>query len=184
MRCLSAKTLNIIGAGRVGRALGRLWQCAGAFDVQDVLSGTPHGARSAATFIGRGRAVAWLEDMRPAEVWMLTPPDARIGACCTALAANALLRAGDIVFHCSGSLSSRELAGATGRGVHIGSVHPLKSFADPAIAVATFAGTYCAAEGDEAALAVLRPAFERIGARVTEIAPQQKVAYHAASVIV
>jgi predicted short-subunit dehydrogenase-like oxidoreductase (DUF2520 family) len=47
----------------------------------------------------------------------------------------------------------------------------------------SFAGTWCAAEGDAAALQVLRPAFERIGARVSEIAPQHKTLYHAASVI-
>ena len=64
------------------------------------------------------------------------------------------------------------------------SVHPLKSFADPGTAVQSFAGTWCAVEGDGAALAVLRPAFEQIGARVSEIAPEHKTIYHAASVIV
>lgn len=184
MHRLPVKTLNIVGAGRVGRALGRLWQRAGVFDVQDVLSGTPHGARSAVAFIGTGHASGSLDEMRPAEVWMLTPPDARIASCCAALAAGALLRAGDIVFHCSGSLSSQELAGAASRGAKTASVHPLKSFADPRAAVDTFAGTCCAVEGDGAALEVLRSAFERIGARVAEIEPGQKTIYHAASVIV
>ena len=64
------------------------------------------------------------------------------------------------------------------------SVHPLKSFADPALAAQTFGGTYCAAEGDAAALAVLKPAFEAAGARVSEIDPAFKTIYHAASVIV
>ena len=31
-------TLNIIGAGRVGQTLGRLWQLSGTFTVQDVLT--------------------------------------------------------------------------------------------------------------------------------------------------
>jgi predicted short-subunit dehydrogenase-like oxidoreductase (DUF2520 family) len=63
-------------------------------------------------------------------------------------------------------------------------VHPLKSFAEPRDAVHSFGGTWCAAEGDGAALAVLRPVFERIGARIAEIDPQSKPVYHAASVIV
>ena len=178
------KTLNIVGAGRVGRTLGRLWHSAGVFDIQDVLSRTPHGARSAVVFIGAGRAADWLEQMRPAEVWMLTPPDARIASCCEALAAAALLRAGDIVFHCSGALSSEELARAVGHGAKTASVHPLKSFAEPGVAAETFVGTYCAAEGDGAALEVVRSAFERIGAHVTQIEVRQKTIYHAASVIV
>ena len=177
-------TLNIIGAGRVGRTLGRLWRENGVFAIQDVLGRTPEGARAAIAFMGAGRPAAGMENARAAAVWMLTPPDARIAPCCEALATSGLLRSGDIVFHCSGSLSSAALASAGSLGAFIASVHPLKSFADPGAAVQSFAGTWCAAEGDGAALAVLRPAFEQIGARVSEIAPQHKTIYHAASVIV
>lgn len=63
-------------------------------------------------------------------------------------------------------------------------MHPLKSFADPAIAVDSFAGTWCTVEGDAAALAVLRPLFEQLGARIAQIDPAGKTLYHAASVLV
>jgi predicted short-subunit dehydrogenase-like oxidoreductase (DUF2520 family) len=68
--------------------------------------------------------------------------------------------------------------------VPVASVHPLKSFADPALAARTFRGTYCAAEGDAVALAVLKRAFESAGAKVANIDPAFKIIYHAASVIV
>jgi predicted short-subunit dehydrogenase-like oxidoreductase (DUF2520 family) len=177
-------TLNIIGAGRVGRTLARLWRDNDVFDIQEVLDRTPEGARAAIAFIGGGRPASGMEGVRAATAWMLTPPDGRIVPCCEALAASGLLRSGDIVFHCSGSLSSAALASAGRLGALMASVHPLKSFADPGAAVQSFAGTWCAAEGDSAALAVLRPAFQQIGARVSEIAPQHKTIYHAASVIV
>ena len=176
-------TLNIIGAGRVGRTLARLWRESGVFDIQDVLDRTPAGARAAVAFIGGGQQADGVKDMRAAALWMLTPPDSQIVPCCEALAASGLLRSGDIAFHCSGSLASSALANAARLGARVASVHPLKSFADPRTAAASFAGTWCAAEGDAAALEVLRPAFERIGARVSEIAPQHKTLYHAASVI-
>ena len=176
-------TLNIIGGGRVGRTLGRLWHEHGVFAIQDVLDRTPEGARAAITFVGAGRAAVAIENLRPADGWMLTLPDAQIAAGCEALVAAGLLRPGAVVFHCSGSLSSSELAAAAAAGAAIASIHPLKSFADPGAATAAFAGTWCAAEGDRAALELLRPAFERIGARVSEIAPEQKTLYHAASVI-
>ncbi len=178
------KTLNIIGGGRVGRTLGALWQSKHAFDIQDVLSGTPHSARSAVAFIGGGRAVGWLKEMRPAAVWMLTPPDGRIVHCCEALAHSGLLRSGDIVFHCSGAMTSAELAAACAVGALVASVHPLKTFADPDAALRTFAGTYCGAEGDRTALEGLQPAFGDIGARVCEIDPRFKTIYHASSVMV
>jgi predicted short-subunit dehydrogenase-like oxidoreductase (DUF2520 family) len=121
--------------------------------------------------------------MNKADVWMLTPPDDQIVACGRALAASGVLRESDVVFHCSGATPSSELKAAIATGA-VASVHPLRSFADPAVAARTFKGTYCAAEGDAAALAVLTPAFEGAGAHVSRIDPAFKTIYHAASVIV
>lgn len=178
------KTLNIIGAGRVGRTLASLWEEKRTFAIQDVLDHALQGAAAAVAFIGDGRAVNRLQDMRAADAWMLTPSDGVIAACCEQLAQSGLLTPGDVVFHCSGALASTVLAPAAACGALTASVHPLKSFADPRDAVRSFAGTYCAADGDHAALDLLRPAFERIGARVSEIDPRFKTIYHAASVIV
>lgn len=178
------KTLNIIGAGRVGRTLASLWEEKRTFRIQDVLAGTEQGARSAVAFIGDGKPASALDSMRAADVWMVTTPDREIAGSAVKLAATGLLREGDIVFHCSGSLTSGDLAPAAARGAFAASVHPLKSFADPRDAVRTFSGTYCAAEGDVAALEVLDPAFARIGGRLSHIDRQFKMVYHAASVIV
>lgn len=178
------KTLNIIGAGRVGRTLASLWEEKRTFRIQDVLAGTEQGARSAVAFIGDGKPASALDSMRAADVWMVTTPDREIAGSAGKLAAAGLLREGDIVFHCSGSLTSGDLAPAAARGAFAASVHPLKSFADPRDAVRTFSGTYCAAEGDVAALEVLDPAFARIGGRLSHIDRQFKMVYHAASVIV
>ena len=178
------KNLNVIGAGRVGRTLASLWAEKRTFSIQHVLDGDLEGARSAVAFIGEGKPVDCLENMAPADLWMLTTPDRHIGTCCSRLAQSALVRPADIVFHCSGSLSSHELSSAAQRGANTASVHPLKTFASASDAVRTFAGTFCAVEGDCAALQVLAPAFERIGARVTAIEANSKTLYHAASVIV
>ena len=178
------RSINVIGAGRVGRTLAKLWHENATFAVQDVAAATPEGARSAVEFIGSGAPVVSLEDMRAADVWMIATPDRAITGVGGRLAAADRLRAGDIVFHCSGSMPSSELAAVAKRGAHAASIHPLKTFADPRDAAQTFAGTYCAAEGDAAAIAVLRPAFERVGGRIALIDPQLKTVYHAASVIV
>ena len=176
--------LNIIGPGRVGRTLGRLLQLSGGHAVQDVLSAELATAEQAVAFISAGRAVRTINEMGSAELWLLTPPDAAITPVAAALAAAGRVRAGDIVFHCSGALPSAVLAPLSAIGALGASVHPLKSFADPDVAVKTFAGTHCAAEGDAAALAVLRPLFEKIGAQVSVIDAAGKTLYHAASVLV
>lgn len=176
--------LNVIGAGRVGRTLAALFQRAGIFDVQAVLSKNADNARAAVAFIGAGVAVETLEAMPTADAWLVTTPDRAISATCEGLAASGRLRPADVVFHCSGALSSDELASAAAAGAHVASVHPLKTFATPDEAVETFAGTPCVAEGDAAALVLLQPAFEKIGARVLHIDRASKTLYHAASVIV
>ncbi|MES2563636.1 MAG: Rossmann-like and DUF2520 domain-containing protein [Pseudomonadota bacterium] len=178
------KILNVIGAGRVGRTLAALWANHSIFSIQGVLDATLEGAHAAVTFIGAGTAADEVRSMRAAHVWMLTTPDSRIRSACEALAACGVLRHGDVVFHCSGALGADELSAAAQLGASTASVHPLKTFADPAIARRTFAGTYCASEGDAGALDVLTPAFEAIGARVSRIEAQYKTLYHAASVIV
>jgi predicted short-subunit dehydrogenase-like oxidoreductase (DUF2520 family) len=170
--------LNIIGAGRVARALGRLWRAAGVFQVRDVVSRTLQGANDAAAFIGGGHAAQTVAGMREADAWLIATPDGAIESSACVLRDSGLLRAGDVVFHCSGALPSAILA-----VTHGASAHPLKSFAEPA-AAGTLAGTYCAVEGDAHALAVLRPAFTAIGARVIDIDPARKTLYHAASVLV
>ena len=177
-------TLNIIGPGRVGRTLGALLTRKGLCAVQDVLSAEFATAETAVAFIGSGCAVRKLSDMRPAALWLLTPPDGAIASMASALAATGKVRAGDVVFHCSGAQAASILSPLAGCGAQLASVHPLKSFAEPAKAVESFSGTWCTVEGDAAALALLRPLFEQLGARVAQIDPAGKTLYHAASVLV
>jgi predicted short-subunit dehydrogenase-like oxidoreductase (DUF2520 family) len=178
------KTLNVIGAGRVGRTLAHLLHHNHVFAIEGVLDGTAAGARAAVGFIGAGEPAEALDAMRPADLWMVTTPDRRIADACAKVAAMGLLRGGDVVFHCSGALASSELESAAAAGAHIASVHPLKTFAAPADAIRTFPGTPCVAEGDAAALEALVPAFESIGGRPVKIEPGQKTLYHAACVLV
>ncbi|MDN4053811.1 DUF2520 domain-containing protein [Massilia sp. YIM B02763] len=176
-----AAPLNIVGAGHVGRALGRLFAARGVFAVQDVLTRGIDSARAAAAFIGAGQAVDGAGALRPAAVWMLAVADDRIGEVAATLAASVPLQ-GAVVFHCSGAKASSELAAMRAAGAHVASVHPVRSFADPATVAAHFDGTFCGVEGDAAALALLLPAFAAIGARPVRIDAAAKTVYHAASV--
>jgi predicted short-subunit dehydrogenase-like oxidoreductase (DUF2520 family) len=172
-------TLNIVGAGHVGRALGRLFAGRGVFVVQDIKTRSSDSARAAAAFIGAGTPVAGA--LRPADVWMLAVADDAIADVAAALAQSAS-PAGAVVFHCSGAKASNELDALRRAGASVASVHPVRSFADPAAVAAAFDGTFCGVEGDAAALAVLLPAFEAIGARPVPIDPAAKTVYHAAAV--
>ena len=176
-----ALSLNIVGAGHVGRVLGRLFHQRGVFTLQDVLTRSIASAEDAVAFIGAGRALAQAADLRPAQVWMLAVGDDQIAPVCAALAASGLLE-GATVFHCSGAKASTELQAASEAGARVASVHPVRSFADPAAVAAAFDGTWCGVEGDPDALALLSPACEAIGARLVTIDAAAKTVYHAASV--
>jgi predicted short-subunit dehydrogenase-like oxidoreductase (DUF2520 family) len=174
-------TLNIVGAGHVGRALGRLFFTRGVFIVQDVLTRSMGSAQAAVAFIGAGRALDAIDAMRPASVWMLAVSDDRIAEVARELAAQCEVR-GAVVFHCSGAKASSELDVLRDAGALPASVHPVRSFADPQQVAAAFDGTFCGVEGDQGALAVLEPAFGAIGARTVAIDARAKTVYHAASV--
>ncbi|MES2318671.1 MAG: DUF2520 domain-containing protein [Pseudomonadota bacterium] len=176
-----AATLNIIGAGKVGRVLGRLFAASGGFVVQDVLTRSLASAADAVRFMEAGQAADDLKKMRPADAWMLAVGDDQIEAACAALAGVPGL-AGAVVFHCSGAKSSEALDAAARAGAFTASVHPIRSFADPDQVAAHFDGTFCGIEGDARALAMLGGALERIGGRAVEIDAAAKNVYHAASV--
>ncbi len=172
-------TLNIIGGGHVGRALGRLFASSGGFTVQDVLTRSRASAQAAVNFIGAGRAIDDMQALRPADVIMLAVTDDQIGLVADSLA---LPLAGTVVFHCSGAKSSSELSGPKAHGALVASMHPIRSFADPVKVAANFGGTYCGIEGDAQALAVLEGALAGIGGRAVPIDAAANSVYHAASV--
>ena len=177
---MAAPTLNIIGGGQLGRAMGRLFAASGAYRVQDVLTRSQASADAAIAFIGAGRAVAGVGALRVADAVLLAVPDDQIEAACAAL--TPALVPGTLVFHCSGASSSAVLSAAAARGAATASVHPVRSFADPARVAADFAGTFCGIEGDAGALALLAVPLATIGARCVVIDAAAKTVYHAASV--
>ena len=186
------KSINIIGAGRVGKTLGRAWHSSGVLRVQDVLTRSLASAQQAVDFIGAGRAVTEVKDMRPADVWMLAVPDSQIALTAAALA-KALAASpqshrprpalpATLAFHCSGALASSELEPLNALGWQLASAHCLLSFADPATALRQLAGTPCALEGDPVAVTALEPIFESLGTRCFALAAQHKLLYHAGAV--
>ena len=176
-------TFNVIGCGRVGQTLAALLHQRGQVQVQDLYSRSFSSAEQAAQFVGAGQPVANLTDMRAADVWLLSVPDAQVGAAAQALAdAQGAKLAGSIVFHNSGFLSAAVLQPLQALGCYVASAHPVLNFASPDTGVRQFAGTPCGLEGDATALTWLHTALTAIGGRCFEIASADKPLYHAAAV--
>ena len=171
-------TISFLGCGRAGRVLGYLWHRGGVFRIGQVLTRSPDSAADAVRSIGGGTALDSPGGLGPADVFLLATPDRHI-----ADAAALLSGSRAIAFHLGGALASALLRDAGLEGP-VASIHPLHSFGDFTQSVRNFGGTWCACEGDDAALEVLQPAFGAIGGRTFTIDADRKLAYHAAGVMV
>lgn len=176
------KTLSIIGCGKVGQTLARLWVQHQTVQIQDILNTSIESGKRAAAFVGAGRVAHRYSDLHAADIFLIAAPDDHIIHCCEALSRNYRLSPDSIVFHCSGALTSSVLHSASERGAAVASIHPIRSFAVPEKVVVDFAGTYCGTEGDERALGMLGEIFSAIGAQLVPINRDAKVLYHAAAV--
>lgn len=178
-------SLNIVGAGRVGKTLARLWQQQSTFTIQGVACHTLENATVARDFIGAG-SPSPLQELRPADVWMLAVPDSEIAAVALELARHQSLHPpgsdAPIVFHCAGAATSELLAPLANLGWHTASAHCILSFTDVDTALAQFGGAACALEGHNLACGKLQAAFEAIGAQCFTVQAQDKLLYHAAAV--
>ncbi len=178
------KTLSIVGCGKAGRTLGRLWTRHGVLRIGQVLNRSLQSGSEAVRFMGAGCAVRAIAELTPADFFLIATPDEAIESTCAQLAAGGVLSQETIVFHLSGALPSTVLGAAKRAGAQIASIHPVKSFADPGRAAKTFSGTFCGVEGDRPACDVLEGLFKQIGAWTFRLATANKTIYHAATVIV
>lgn len=178
------KTINVVGCGNVGKTLSHLWTQHRVLRVQSILNRSLESSLRAVDFVGSGRAVESYAQMERADLVMISTSDEAIAGCCEQLCRAGILEEGVVVFHLSGSLPSTLLAPAKAKGAVVAGVHPVKSFADPARAVETFAGTVCAVEGDPEALDVIRDCLDACGATAFPVDSRFKTIYHAGTVVV
>lgn len=175
---MTAPRLHVFGCGRAARALARRLNDGGIVEMGQIVNRTTASAGEAADFIGAGMPVADFDAGIEGGWLMLGLPDGALLDGASELAAK-LPASPQLAFHLSGSVPAAVLAPLQ---VPTAAVHPLRAFADPAVAVDQFDPTWCVAEGDDAALQWLQPAFERAGGRWLTFRGRNKPAYHAATV--
>jgi len=178
-----APIVAIIGAGRVGCALGRRLHEKG-WRIGSVVTRSMGTATAARRRIGGGVPQAGLtQAVLGADVVLISTPDRAIAETAEALARIASSNAwrGKIVLHTSGALGSDVLRPLALRGASIGSLHPMQTFSGrtvPSLAGATFA-----IEGSAPAMRAARRICRELGAVPVVIPQRRKSAYHAAAAL-
>ncbi len=176
------ETVSIVGAGRVGRALGRRlheldWRVGG------VTGRSISTARAAVRAIGAGQPLdAPTHQVLNSRVVLITTPDGAIEDMAKNLAQlggkNGREWCGKVVLHTSGSLDSSVLQPLADLGAATGSMHPMQTFSNqnfPDLAKCIFG-----IDGCPAALQVARKMIHQMGGVAVRLSGANKAAYHAA----
>ncbi len=126
-------TVSIVGAGRVGRALGRRLREIG-WTIGAVVTRSSATAREAVRRIGAGRPHAGLtRQLLNADLVLIATPDSQIAGVAEQLAEMGGEEwRGRVVLHTSGAMDSSALAPLQRRGAATGSLHPLQTFSERA----------------------------------------------------
>jgi predicted short-subunit dehydrogenase-like oxidoreductase (DUF2520 family) len=173
------KSLAIVGAGRVGRALGRRLRESG-WHITVVAARSEGSAKRGARFIGGGRPAAGVPaTIAASSTILLTVSDDALASAAADLARNARedLR-GKVVLHTSGALDASVLSPVRCCGAAVGSMHPLQTF--NGVSVPPLEGRVFSVEGDELAVRMARKIARSLGAVPVGIAAAKKPLYHAA----
>src|SRR5580704_1350932 len=175
-------SLSIIGAGRVGRALGRRLRELG-WTIGAVVTRSETSARKAVRSIGAGHARAFLtRQVLAAQVILITTPDHSVAEVAEELARiGAEELRGKIILHTSGALSSSVLDPVKKCGAAVGSMHPLQTFSG--VEVPPLEGRAIAIEGDSHAVRMARQIARALGAVPVRIERSKKPLYHAAGAL-
>jgi predicted short-subunit dehydrogenase-like oxidoreductase (DUF2520 family) len=175
-------TLSIIGAGRVGRSLGRRLGELG-WKIGTVVTRSESSARKAVRCIGAGHPRAFMtRQVLAAQIILITTPDHSVAEVADELARiGAEELHGKIVLHTSGALSSDVLGSVKKSGAAVGSMHPLQTFSG--VQVPPLEGKAFAIEGDAHAVRVARQIARALGAVPVHIESAKKPLYHAAGAL-
>jgi predicted short-subunit dehydrogenase-like oxidoreductase (DUF2520 family) len=173
-------SLAIVGAGRVGRALGRRlreqgWKI-GAVVARDVPS-----ARKAVRFIGAGQAHAVaVRGIFASRVILITVPDDAVADVAEELARiGAEELRGKVFLHTSGALDASVLSVLKSNGAAVGGMCSLQTFSG--VGVPPLEGKVFAIGGDVEAVKTARQIARTLGGSPVRMEGNKKLLYHAAA---
>ena len=171
--------VGVVGPGRAGTGLALAWARAG-HDVR--LHGRHAKPVPEPLSLTVGAADApppWLDS---ASVVVLAVPDDAIAPLARALARTPAIGAGQVVLHLSGLLGSAALEALSVSGAALGSLHPLQTLVEPALAPEHLRGAWAAVEGMPRAVAVAERLARDVGLHPFRVRAEDKPRYHAGAV--
>jgi predicted short-subunit dehydrogenase-like oxidoreductase (DUF2520 family) len=176
------RTVAIIGAGRVGSALGSLLRQVGV-TVTAVTTRHEFTARAAALSTGGEPLTDNTAASRTANIVLVAVPDDSVARVVREIAAGGGFSAGQVVAHVSGALGLEVLSPAAEAGAATGCLHPAQSFANVEHAIREIPGSVFGITADEDARVTLEALVALVGGVPVLVSDGERPLYHAASVM-
>jgi len=174
-------TIAIVGAGRLGQALGRLLR-ENNQNVVAVASRSLNSARRAASFIGDSTEALPIEQIPSRATHLLiATPDSTITDVARQLAAAGMR--GGVALHTCGALGPDALAPLAAGGIACGLLHPLQTIPNPEAGVQALPGVAFSIDGDREALKWANGIVDLLDGIALRIPADKKTVYHAAAVM-
>src|SRR5262245_37891165 len=185
-------SVSIVGAGRVGTALGIALERAD-YAIDAVVAKHSASARRAAQLIGAGTAYSWTRfaqqkaPISRSQVLIIATPDdvlrRTVDELASLLCSSSAHSTAKTAFHTSGALSSDVLSPLRKLGYKVASLHPLLSISDPRTGADRLSAAFFSLEGDAAAKRVGQTIVHGLGAQSFSISADDKALYHAAALM-
>jgi len=174
------KRFSIVGAGRLGTALGAALVRAG-WQAEVLIDKDARAARESRLIVGAGRASTRLAAAAEAKgTVLIAVPDDAVGAVAAGLARAGGAWPGRDVFHTSGLLPAAVLAPLARRGARVASLHPAQTFPRKDTPSSAFKGITWGIEGEPEAAEAAAGIARRLGGHVLLLSAGDKALYHAA----
>jgi predicted short-subunit dehydrogenase-like oxidoreductase (DUF2520 family) len=177
--------IGIIGAGKVGSAMGHAMKAEG-FEVRAISDVRPESLITAKGYLGDDCLYTHQnrEVVERCDIIAITTQDREIRRVAREIYDTPETVRGKLFFHTSGAHPSSILSPLDEKGAILGSLHPLQTFPDIESAIRVLPRTYIFIEGKETALPTLKLLGTAIGHEAVVIEGEHKVLYHLSAVFV
>jgi len=179
-RDISQEKIAIVGAGKVGTAVGFLLRRAG-YDIVAIADRNPQAVEESLPYTGGKPYSSPVEAAQVANVVLITTPDDEIAMICTTLSEAGVISPGDKVVHMSGAGGLDLLEPARRSGAFVASIHPIQSFANIEGAIENLQGSTFGVTAQQEILTWAEKLVRDLGGTPFLIAEGDKALYHAAA---
>jgi predicted short-subunit dehydrogenase-like oxidoreductase (DUF2520 family) len=174
------KRFSIVGAGRLGTALGSALARRG-WRAEAIVDREARAARESRRIIGGGRAsTAPAAAAKAKGLVLIAVPDDAVRGAAFVLARSGGSWAGRDVFHTSGLLPASVLGPLAERGARVASLHPVQSIPRKDAPASVFTGITWGVEGEPAAVGAAAGIVRTLRGHVLLLSERDKTLHHAA----